>query len=74
MDASTPIDHPSLRLPRPFVSALLAHGISTLGAAWANEDADLLALHGVGPKGIRMLREVQGRPRSDNPARATTAD
>jgi len=40
------------------VRALLANGIETLGAAWASEDAALLALHGVGPKGVRMLRAL----------------
>ena len=35
MDASTRIDDPSLKLPRPFVRALLDHGIQTLGEAWA---------------------------------------
>ena len=59
MDSSTRIDEPSLRLPRPFVRALLAEGVETLGAAWALSDGDLLALHGVGPKGIRMLRALQ---------------
>ena len=58
MDASTRIDDPALHLPRPFVRALLANGIETLGAAWASEDAALLALHGVGPKGVRMLRAL----------------
>ena len=60
MEASTRIDDPSVRLPRPFVRALLANGILTLGAAWAASDTELLALHGAGPKGIRMLRELQG--------------
>ena len=59
MDSSTRIDDPVLRLPRPFVRALLEEGIETLGTAWAISDSDLLALHGVGPKGIRMLRELQ---------------
>ena len=59
MEASTPIDDPSLQLPRPFVRALIAHGIHTLGAASAKSDSALLALHGVGPKGILMLRQLQ---------------
>jgi hypothetical protein len=60
MNASTPIDDPSLTLPRPFVRALVAAGVTSLGAAWALSDDELLALHGAGPKGVRMLRELQG--------------
>jgi hypothetical protein len=59
MDASTRIDDPSLRLPRPFVRALISHGILTLGAAAATSDSALLALHGVGQNGVRKLRELQ---------------
>jgi hypothetical protein len=59
MNASTPIDDPSLKLPRPFVRALVAAGLTSLGAAWAWSDDELLALHGAGPKGVRMLRELQ---------------
>jgi len=58
-DPTTPLDDPSLRLPRPAVRGLAAAGITTLGAAWAAEDSDMLALHGVGPKGVRMIRELQ---------------
>ena len=46
MNASTPIDDPSLKLPRPFVRALVAAGLTSLGAAWAWSDDELLALHG----------------------------
>ena len=56
---TTPLDDPSLRLPRPAVRGLATAGITTLGAAWAAEDADMLVLHGVGPKGLRMIRELQ---------------
>ena len=59
MNASTPIDDPSLKLPRPFVRAPVAAGLTSLGAAWAWSDDELLALHGAGPKGVRMLRELQ---------------
>ena len=58
-DATTPLDDASLRLPRPAVRGLAAAGITTLGAAWTAADADLLALHGVGPKAVRMIRELQ---------------
>ena len=59
MDASTPIDDPSLKLPQPFVRALIAAGLTTLSAASAWSDKDLSALHGAGPKGIRMLRALE---------------
>jgi hypothetical protein len=63
-DATTPLNDPSLRLPKPAVRGLAAAGITTLAAAWAAEDADMLALHGVGRKGVRMIRELQtGEPR-----------
>jgi hypothetical protein len=58
-DPTTPLDDPSLRLPRPAVRGLAAAGITTLGAAWAAEDADMLALHGVGAKAVRTIRELQ---------------
>jgi hypothetical protein len=63
-DATTPLNDPSLRLPKPAVRGLAAAGITTLAAAWAAEDAAMLALHGVGRKGVRMIRELQtGEPR-----------
>ena len=59
MSPDTPIDDPAIKFSQPFVRALLAAGITTLGAAWARSDAELLALHGVGKRGIRTLRELQ---------------
>ena len=59
MSPDTPIDDPAIKVGKPFVRALLAAGITTLGAAWAKSDAELLALHGVGEKGIRVLRALQ---------------
>jgi hypothetical protein len=59
MDASTRIDDPSLALPGPLVRALIADGILTLGAAAEKSDSTLLALHGVGPSGLRKLRALQ---------------
>jgi hypothetical protein len=59
MSPDTPIDDPAVKVSRPFVRALQAAGITTLGAAWAKSDAELLALHGVGQKGIRMLRALE---------------
>jgi uncharacterized protein YdhG (YjbR/CyaY superfamily) len=58
-DADTPIDDPSLRLPRPAVRGLIGAGVTTLGAAWAAEDDELLAHHGVGPKAVRIIRSLQ---------------
>ena len=45
-------------LSRPARRALLAAGIDTLSAAVSRSDAELLALHGVGPKAVRLLREA----------------
>jgi hypothetical protein len=59
MSPDTPIDDPSVKISQPFVRALQAAEITTLGAAWAKSDAELLALHGVGKKGIRMLRALE---------------
>jgi hypothetical protein len=61
MSPDTPIDDPSVRLPRPFVAGLQSAGITTLGAAWAKTDQELLALHGVGAKGIGMLRALRSQ-------------
>ena len=59
MSPDTPIDDPAIRISQPFLRALQAAGITTLGAAWAKSDAELLALHGVGQKGIRLMRELE---------------
>ena len=58
-DPNTPIDDPSVKISRPFVRALRAAGVTTLGEAWAMSDEDILALHGTGPKGVRILRELE---------------
>lgn len=51
-------------LPRaigsPATRALHAAGITTLAHTAERTDAELLALHGVGPKAVRILREAQG--------------
>lgn len=54
--ADTPLDTPGLALPRPAVAGLKAAGLTTFGQVWAADDRDLLALHGVGPKGVRAIR------------------
>jgi uncharacterized protein YdhG (YjbR/CyaY superfamily) len=59
-DASTRLDEFALGLPRPAVRALIDAGLTTLGAARAAEDRDLLAHHGVGPKAVRTIRQLQG--------------
>lgn len=43
---------------RPATQALVNAGITTLAQVAALSDADLTALHGVGPKAIRILREA----------------
>ena len=58
-DPDTPIDDPSVKISRPFVRALKAAGVVTLGQAWAMSDEEILALHGTGPKGVRILRELE---------------
>lgn len=40
---------------RPAIRALRAHDVTTLEQVSALRRADLLALHGVGPKAVRML-------------------
>lgn len=49
------------RIGRPATSALLAIGVTTLDEVAALGEARLLALHGVGPKAIRILREALER-------------
>jgi hypothetical protein len=43
---------------RPATSALTLQGITTLAQVAERTEAELLALHGVGPKAIRILREA----------------
>lgn len=42
---------------KPATRALLAAGVTTLDDAARRTESELLALHGVGPKAIRLLRE-----------------
>jgi predicted Fe-Mo cluster-binding NifX family protein len=53
---------PEFNLPsnigNPATRALLHAGIQTLADASGHKAADLLALHGVGPKAVRLLREA----------------
>ncbi|WAC65094.1 hypothetical protein OVA14_06710 [Agrococcus sp. SL85] len=43
---------------RPANGALLAHGTTTLAGVAALGERGLLALHGVGPRVVRLLREA----------------
>jgi predicted flap endonuclease-1-like 5' DNA nuclease len=46
------------RIGRPATGALAAAGITTLSQVAALSESDLLAMHGVGPKAVRILREA----------------
>src|SRR5699024_4340429 len=45
-------------LPAPAQRALAAEGVTSLADVCARSRAELLALHGVGPKAIRLLQEA----------------
>lgn len=45
---------------RPATRGLAGVGITTLAVVAQRSDAELLALHGVGPKAVRILRESSG--------------
>jgi hypothetical protein len=34
-------------------------GVTTLEAAWDTDDQALLACHGVGPRAVRIIRQLQ---------------
>jgi len=44
------------RIGRPATGALLAQGVTTLAQVAEWREADLLALHGVGPRAASILR------------------
>lgn len=46
------------KIGRPANRALLTIGVTTLDGVAAMGEAELLALHGVGPRAIRLLREA----------------
>jgi predicted flap endonuclease-1-like 5' DNA nuclease len=46
------------RIGRPATGALAVEGITRLDQLTGWTEGDLLALHGVGPKAIRILREA----------------
>ena len=43
---------------KPATRGLGSHGITTLVQVAEHTEAELLAIHGVGPKAIRILREA----------------
>jgi hypothetical protein len=50
------------RVGAPARRAFEAAGYTTLEELLAADQGELLILHGVGPKAIRILREAAGRP------------
>lgn len=52
------------KVGKPALRALTAAGVTTLSQVAERSDSDLLALHGVGPKAVRVLRaalaEIEG--------------
>lgn len=44
-------------MARPANAALVAHGVTTLEQVAAMTERELLALHGVGPKAVAVLRD-----------------
>lgn len=50
---------------RPARSALEAIGVTTAAQLAEYSERELLALHGIGPKAIRLLREAGVRLRDD---------
>lgn len=45
-------------LPRPALRALASAGVSRLDQLTSISEADLLALHGIGPKAVQLLRSA----------------
>jgi hypothetical protein len=56
-----------LRLGRPAERAFLAAGYDTVEKLAAASDRELLALHGVGQKAIRLIREAQAKAQRSTP-------
>jgi predicted flap endonuclease-1-like 5' DNA nuclease len=57
-DLSTPPDFDLPRIGKPATRALVAAGIATLEQVSRLSEAQLLAMHGVGPKAVRILRDT----------------
>lgn len=47
------------KIGRPAASALLEIGVMTMKQVSTMSDAELLALHGFGPKALRILRAAE---------------
>lgn len=65
---SKPMEQPESALPKgigkPATRALAAAGVSRLGQVTRFSEAQLLALHGVGPKAVGIIKaalEAQGK-------------
>jgi hypothetical protein len=58
MTNPAPIDSDLPKISNPATSALATIGITRLDQLPAYRANDILALHGMGPKGIRILREA----------------
>lgn len=56
-ETATPLDALPVNIGNPARRALAEHGITTLEQLPAHSAKDLLALHGVGPRAIRLLTE-----------------
>jgi hypothetical protein len=54
---STPVDFPP-GIPQPALRALATAGYSRLEQLTTAREADLLQLHGFGPKALRLLRDA----------------
>ena len=52
------VDDPLPRIGAPATRALAAQGITKLSDLRDRRESDLLALHGVGPRAIRLLRDA----------------
>lgn len=46
------------KLSQPALRALASAGYSTLGQLTKVSEAEIASLHGMGPKGVRLLREA----------------
>ncbi|RCK69443.1 hypothetical protein DT076_11215 [Desertihabitans brevis] len=60
------------RIGRPATSALLSADLTTLEQVARWSERDLLALHGVGPRAVRLLQEAlaeRGLALADEPTR-----
>jgi len=57
-DSSLPPDFDLPRIGKPATRALLEAGIATLSHVSTLSEAELLAMHGMGPKALRILREA----------------